>query len=141
MIPRAPLVLVIGNSGSGKSATVKQAIEEAFFSSEVKPVVDLSAKREEVMADQPIWRSLTEVDPELAVRIERRRKRARLRFFSRVPLIRYLFRNRISQALSTVDEEGVWVDYGVITPNDYQTAWAGEPGNYLRKAMGEPRAC
>ncbi|MFA7404683.1 MAG: AAA family ATPase [Pelobacteraceae bacterium] len=136
-IPRAPLVLVIGNSGSGKSATVKQAIEEAFFSSEVKPVVDLSAKREEVMADQPLWRSLTEVDPELAIRIERRRKRARLRFFSRVPIIRYIFRNRISQALSTVDEEGVQVDYGVITPNDYQTAWAGEPGNYLRKAMGE----
>lgn len=139
LTPRAPLVLVIGNSGSGKSATVKQAIEEAFFSSDVKPVVDLSAKREEVMANQPFWRSLTEVDPELAIRIEQRRKRARLRFFSRVPIIRYLFRNRISQALSTVDQEGVWVDYGVITPNDYQTAWAGEPGNYLRKAMGDPR--
>jgi SpoVK/Ycf46/Vps4 family AAA+-type ATPase len=139
LIPRAPLVLVIGSSGSGKSATVKQAIEQAFFSSEVKPVVDLNAKREEVMADQPVWRSLTDVDPELAVRIERRRKRSRLRFFSRVPIIRYLFRNRISKALSTVDEEGVPVDYGVITPNDYQTAWAGEPGNYLRKAMGDPR--
>lgn len=137
LIPRAPLVLVIGNSGSGKSATVKQAIEEAFFSSEVRPVVDLNAKREEVMADQPIWRSLTEVDPELAIRIERRRKRARLRFISRLPIIRYLFRNRISQALSNVDEEGIPVDYGVITPNDYQTAWAGEPGNYLRKAMGD----
>ncbi|MDD2308203.1 MAG: AAA family ATPase [Desulfuromonadaceae bacterium] len=138
LVPRAPLVLVIGNSGSGKSATVKQAIEAAFFSSEVKPVVDLDAKREEVMADQPVWRSLTEVDPELAIRIEHRRKRARLRFFSRLPLIRYFFRNRISQALSTVDEDGVPVDYGVITPNDYQTAWAGEPGNYLRKAMGDP---
>ncbi len=139
LIPRAPLVLVIGNSGSGKSATVKQAIEEAFFSSDVKPVVDLSAKREEVMADQPVWRSLTEVDMELALRIERRSKRDRLRFFSRVPIIRYLFRNRISKALSTLDEEGVQVDYGVITPNDYQTAWAGEPGNYLRKAMGDPQ--
>jgi SpoVK/Ycf46/Vps4 family AAA+-type ATPase len=139
LIPRAPLVLVIGSSGSGKSATVKQAIEETFFSSVVKPVVDLNAKREEVMADQPFWRNLTEVDPGLAVRIERRRKRTRLRFFSRLPLIRYLFRNRISQALSSLDEEGVWVDYGTITPNDYQTAWAGEPGNYLRKAMGNPR--
>lgn len=137
-IPRAPLVLVIGSSGSGKSATIKQAIEDAFFSSEVKPVVDLNAKREEVMADQPLWRSLTEVDPELAIRIEHRRKRAQLRFFSRVPVVRYLFRNRISKALSTIDEEGVLVNYGVITPNDYQTAWAGEPGNYLRKAMGEP---
>jgi len=139
LIPRAPLILVIGSSGSGKSATVKQAIEEAFFCSEVKPVVDLDAKREELMADQPIWRSLTEVDPELAIRIDQRRKRARLRFLSRVPIIRFFFRNRISQALSNVDEEGVEVDYGVITPNDYQTAWAGEPGNYLLKAMGDPR--
>ncbi len=138
-VPRAPLILVIGNSGSGKSATVKQAIEEAFFSSEVKAVVDLKTKYEEAMANHPIWSSIADVDPELAVRIERRRKRARLRFFSRVPLIRYLFRNRISQALSSLDEEGVRVDYGMITPNDYQTAWAGEPGNYLRKAMGNPR--
>ncbi len=138
-VPRAPLVLVIGNSGSGKSATVKQAIEEVFFASEVKAVIDLKAKREEVMADQPIWRSLEEVDLELAIRIERRRKRARLRFFSRLPIIRYLFRNRISAALSTLDEEGIQVDYAEITPNDYQTAWAGEPGNYLRTAMGHPR--
>lgn len=137
-VPRAPLILVIGNSGSGKSATVKQAIEDTFFSCEVKPVVDLNAKKEEVMANQPIWRSLTEVDPELAIRIEHRRKRARLRFFSRVPVVRYLFRNKISQALSTLDEEGVRIDYGMITPNDYQTAWAGEPGNFLRKAMGNP---
>ncbi len=138
-VPRAPLILVIGNSGSGKSATVKQAIEEVFFSSEVKPVIDLKAKREEVMANQPIWRSLEEVDLELAIRIERRRKRARLRFFSRLPIVRYLFRNLISTALSSLDEEGIKVDYAEITPNDYQTAWAGEPGNYLRTAMGDPR--
>ncbi|WP_303723083.1 AAA family ATPase [Malonomonas rubra] len=141
-IPRAPLILVIGNSGSGKSATIKQAIEETFFSSEVTPVVDLKAKRDEVMANQPFWRSLAEVDPELAIRIERRRKRAKLRIFSRLPIVRYLFRNRISQALSSLDEEGVRIDYAMITPNDYQTALAGEPGNYLRKAMGNPaRLC
>jgi transitional endoplasmic reticulum ATPase len=138
-VPRAPLILVIGNSGSGKSATVKQVLEDVFFSSEVKPVIDLKAKREEVLANQPIWRSLEEVDPELAMRIERRNKRSRLRFFSRLPIVRYFFRNRISAALSSLDEEGIKVDYAEITPNDYQTAWAGEPGNYLRKAMGHPR--
>ena len=138
-VPRAPLVLVIGNSGSGKSATIKQAIEETFFASGVTPVVDLKAKKDEVMANQPFWRSLAEVDPELAIRIEHRRKRASLRFLSRLPIIRYIFRNRISEALSTLDEEGVRIDYAMITPNDYQTALAGEPGNYLRKAMGHPR--
>jgi len=138
-VPRAPLVLVIGSSGSGKSATVKQAIEEAIFATEVRPRIDLEAKRDEVLADQPIWRSLEDVDPELAVRMERRRKAERLRFWSRVPLVRYLFRERIGQALSSLEEEGVWVDYSMVTPNDYQTAWAGEPGNYLRKAMGDQR--
>jgi SpoVK/Ycf46/Vps4 family AAA+-type ATPase len=138
-VPRAPLILVIGNSGSGKSATVKQAIEEVFFASEVKPVIDLKAKREEIMANQPIWRSLEDVDPELAMRIERRSKRTRLRFFSRLPIVRYFFRNIISAALSTLDEAGILIDYAEITPNDYQTAWAGEPGNYLLKAMGHPR--
>lgn len=137
--PQAPFILVIGSSGSGKSATVQQAIEQVFFHSEVKPVVDLKVKKDEVMANQPFWRSVAEVDPELAVRIERRRKRATLRFFSRLPIIRYLFRSMISQAISNIDEAGIPVDSGMITPNDYQTAWAGEPGNYLRKAMGNPK--
>jgi SpoVK/Ycf46/Vps4 family AAA+-type ATPase len=141
-VPRAPLVLVIGGSGSGKSATVRQALEEAIFSSEVRPVVDLQAQCDEVLADQPFWRSLEEVDPELAVRIERRRKAERLRLWARLPGFKYFFRERIGQALSVLEEEGVWVDYAMITPNDYQTAWAGEPGNYLRKAMGDPqRTC
>lgn len=138
-VPRAPLLLVIGSSGSGKSATVKQALEDAVFGAEVRPVVDLQAKREEVLAAEPFWRSLEDVDPELAVRIERRRKAERLRLLSRLPVVKYLFRERISQALSSLEEEGVQVDYAMITPNDYQTAWAGEPGNYLRKAMGDPR--
>ena len=138
-VPRASLVLVIGGSGSGKSATVKQALEDAVFGAEVRPVVDLEAKREEVLANEPFWRSLEDVDPELAVRMERRHKAERLRLFSRLPVVKYMFRERISQALSSLEEEGVYIDYAMITPNDYQTAWAGEPGNYLRKAMGDPR--
>ncbi|ORJ59797.1 AAA family ATPase [Geothermobacter hydrogeniphilus] len=138
-VPRTPLVLVIGSSGSGKSVTVKEAVEQAIFQNEVRPVLDLQAKREEVLADQPIWRSLEEVDFELAVAIERRHKLELLRFLSHLPLIKYFYRKRISQALSNLEEEGVPVDFAMITPNDYQTAWAGEPGNYLRKAMGDPR--
>ncbi|MFA7536717.1 MAG: AAA family ATPase [Desulfuromonadales bacterium] len=138
-VPRAPLVLVIGSSGSGKSATVKEALEQVVFGSEVRPVIDLQAKREEILANEPFWRSLEDVDPELAVRIERRRKADRLRFLSRLPIVKYIYRERVAHALSTLEEEGVQVDYAMITPNDYQTAWAGEPGNYLRKAMGEPR--
>ncbi|TYO98930.1 ATPase family protein associated with various cellular activities (AAA) [Geothermobacter ehrlichii] len=141
-VPRNPLVLVIGPSGSGKSVTVQEAMEQAIFRKEARPVVDLKAKKEEVMADQPVWARLEDVDFELAVAIERHRKVELLRFLSRLPLVKYLYRKRISRALSTLAEEGVLVDYAMITPNDYQTAWAGEPGNYLRKAMGDPwRLC
>ncbi len=44
-VPRAPLLLVIGGSGSGKSATVGQALEEAVFAAEVRPIIDLQAKK------------------------------------------------------------------------------------------------
>ena len=138
-VPRAPLLMVIGGSGSGKSATVKQAIEQAIFGADVKPIIDLQAKRDEVLADQPFWCSLEDVDPELAVRIERNRKAERIRLLSRMPLIRYLFREHLGKVLSSLEEEGVLVDYAMITPNDYQTAWSGEPGNYLRRAMGDPK--
>jgi SpoVK/Ycf46/Vps4 family AAA+-type ATPase len=137
-VPRAPLLLVVGGSGSGKSATVKQALEEAVFGTEVRPIIDLEVSRDEVLANQPFWRSLEDVDPELAVRIERRRKAEQIRLISRIPIVRYIFRERLSQVLSNLQEEGVLVDYAMVTPNDYQTAWAGEPGNYLRKAMGDP---
>ncbi len=33
----------------------------------------------------------------------------------------------------------MWVDYAMVTPNDFQTALAGEPGNYFKKALGDPR--
>lgn len=138
-VPRTPLLLVIGSSGSGKSVTVKQALEEAVFQGEVRPVIDLQAKAAEVLAEQPFWKSLEDVDFELAHAIERRRKIELLKFFSRIPLLKYLYRKRIGEALNLLQEEGVRVDYAMITPNDYQTAWAGEPGNYLRKAMGDPR--
>ena len=75
-IPRSPL----GSDhrvpqGSGKSATVTQALEETIFSTEVRPYYrPQGQKRGNPSKDQPIWKSLEEVDPELAAEIERRRK-------------------------------------------------------------------
>jgi energy-coupling factor transporter ATP-binding protein EcfA2 len=137
-VPRSPIVLVIGPSGSGKSATITQALEETIFANEVRPTIDLKAKKEEVLKNQPIWKNLEEVDPELAVEIERMRRIEQLRFLARIPILKYLYRKRVAEALYSLGESGVFVDYAVITPNDYQTAFAGEPGNRLRKAMGEP---
>lgn len=137
--PKSPLVLVVGPSGSGKSATVERAIEAVVFGNEVLPEVDLASKREAVMADLPFWKTVEEADPALALEIDRRR---RLKFYhglSRIPLVRRIFKVKIARHLSLLHEQELPVDYAVVTPNDYQTALAGEPGNYLRRAMGDPK--
>ncbi len=138
-VPKAPLVLVIGPSGSGKSATVTQAIEEVIFRDEVRPEVDLKLKKEERLRDEPFWRTLEAVDPTLAEEIHRRRKLRFYRALARTPVVRRVFQKRIGRHLAELEEQGIWVDYSVVTPNDYQTALAGEPGNFFRKAMGDPR--
>jgi SpoVK/Ycf46/Vps4 family AAA+-type ATPase len=138
-VPTAPLLLIVGPSGSGKTATTSQAIEQVIFRSEVMPEVDLKQKKEALLAGEHFWKSIEEIDPTLALEIARRRK---LRFYkklSRVPLLRRLLKKRITQNLSDLEEQGLPVDFTMVTPNDFQTALAGEPGNYFKKALGDPR--
>lgn len=137
-VPKAPLVLITGPSGSGKTSTLTETVEKVVFENEVLPEIDFNQKKEELLADQPFWKSLGEIDPALAAEIERRKK---LRFYkglARIPVVRRLLRHRITHTLSRLEEVGVAVDYSMVTPNDYQTALAGEPGNYFKKAMGDP---
>jgi transitional endoplasmic reticulum ATPase len=105
----------------------------------VLPEIDLKQKKEELLANEPFWKSVEEIDPTLAMEIARMR---RLKFYKRLmrtPLINWLFKKRISRNLSTLEEQGLMVDYAMVTPNDYQTALAGEPGNYFKKSLGDPR--
>lgn len=138
-IPKAPLLLVIGPSGSGKTSTVSEAIERVIFGDQVLPEIDLRQKKEELLANEPIWKSVEEIDPTLAMDIARTK---RLKFYKRlgcIPLIKWIFKKTIAGNLSTLEEQGIIVDYAMVTPNDYQTALAGEPGNYFKRALGDPR--
>ena len=138
-VPKSPLILITGPSGSGKSATVERVIEDVIFANDVLPEVDLKQKKEEILADQPFWKTIEEIDPNLAFEISRR---SRTRFYQelgRIPLVRRVFKRRIALNLNEMGEQGLPVDYSVVTPNEYQTALAGEPGNYFRKAMGDPK--
>ncbi len=138
-VPKAPLILVVGPSGSGKTATVNQVIENVIFGNQVLPEIDLKLKKEELLASEPFWKSIEDIDPTLAMEIERRKRIRFYKFLSRVPLARKVFQKRIGKNLSDLQEPGLNVDYSMITPNDYQTALAGEPGNYFKKALGESR--
>ena len=138
-IPKAPLVLIIGPSGSGKTATVKQAIESVIFENKVSPEIDLKQKKEELLATEPIWKSIEDIDPTLASEIIRRKRLKFYKTLARLPLVNRILKRRIGRNLSQLEEQGMWVDYSMVTPNDYQTALAGEPGNYFKKAMGDSR--
>jgi SpoVK/Ycf46/Vps4 family AAA+-type ATPase len=137
-VPKAPLLLLTGTSGSGKSATAIEAIEKVIFSKDVRPEVDLDQKKATVMSSLPFWKSLEEVDPDLEAEIVRRKKLRRYNLLSRLPFIKWIFKKIISRNLNELEEQHLVVDYSRITPNDYQTSLAGEPGNYLKKAFGMP---
>lgn len=138
-VPKAPVVLITGPSGSGKTSTLIEAVEAVIFENEVLPEIDIGKKKEKLLADEPFWKSLDDVDPTLSMEIERRKKLKFYKSLSRIPVVRRILKRRIGRNLSKLEEQGVMVDYTMVTPNDYQTALAGEPGNYFKKAMGDPK--
>ncbi len=138
-VPKSPLMLITGPSGSGKSATVERVIEDVIFANAVLPEVDLKQKKEETLADQPFWKTIEEINPNLAFEISRRNRTRFYQGLGRIPVISRIFKRRIALNLDELGEQGLPVDYSVVTPNEYQTALAGEPGNYFRKAMGDPK--
>ncbi|MCG6893012.1 MAG: AAA family ATPase, partial [Desulfobacteraceae bacterium] len=120
-------------------ATMMQAVEDVIFGNQVLPEVDLKRKKEELLANEPFWKSIEEIDPTLAVEIARKKRLKFYKWLSSLPIVRRIFQKRISQNLSQLEEQGLPVDYSMVTPNDYQTALAGEPGNYFKRALGDPR--
>ncbi len=138
-IPKAPLLLIVGPSGSGKTSTVTHAIERVIFSNEILPEIDLRQKKEELLAEEPVWKTIEEIDPTLSMEIAWRKKIKFYKRLSQIPLLKTLLKRRIGKSLSELEEQGLMVDYRMVTPNDYQTALAGEPGNYFKKALGDPR--
>ena len=138
-VPKAPIMLVEGTSGSGKSATVREALEKVVFKNEVIPMVDWRKKKEEILARHSLFESLEDVDPDFAMKLAKKRKQAFYSRLAQIPVLRSMFKKRIVDNLTYFEERGILVDISVITPNDYQTSLAGEPGNYFKRAMGSPR--
>ena len=138
-VPKAPIVLIEGTSGSGKSATVREILEKVVFRNEIIPMVDWKKKKEKILARHSLFTNLEEVDPEFAMKIARKRKQAFYNRLAQIPILRRIFKKRIMKNLTYFEERGITVDSSIITPNDYQTALAGEPGNYFKRAMGHPK--
>ncbi len=73
-VPKAPIVLIEGTSGSGKSATAREALEKVVFRNEVIPTVDWRKKRDEILGGHSLLTQLEDVDPEFAMQIAKKRK-------------------------------------------------------------------
>ncbi|MCK5311127.1 MAG: AAA family ATPase, partial [Desulfobacteraceae bacterium] len=138
-VPKAPIIIVEGSSGSGKSATVIEALEKVVFKNEVLPIVDWRKKRNEILAKESLFTNIEDVDPEYAMEIAQKKKQAFFRRLAGIPILNRIFRKSIIENLTQFEERGIEVDFSTITPNDYQTALAGEPGNYFKRAMGNPK--
>jgi transitional endoplasmic reticulum ATPase len=138
-VPKAPLLLVVGPSGSGKTSTITHAIDRVIFANEILPEIDLKHKKEELLAEEPFWKTIDQIDPTLSSEITRHKKLKFYKRLSRIPLLRTVLKRRIGKSLSELQEQGIMVDSSMVTPNDFQTALAGEPGNYFKKALGDPR--
>jgi len=138
-VPKAPIMIVEGTSGSGKSATVREALEKVVFRNQVIPTIDWKKKKEEILAKHSLFTTLEDVDPDFAMKIAKKKKLAFYRRLSNIPILRRIFRKRIMNSLTHFEEQGIEVDSSIITPNDYQTALSGEPGNYFKRAMGHPK--
>jgi len=138
-VPKAPMLLIEGTSGSGKSATVRETLEKVIFRNEVIPMVDWKKKKEKILANHSLFTSLEEVDPDFAMKIARKRKQSFYSRLAQIPILRFLFKKSIMNNLTYFEERGITVDSSIITPNDYQTALSGEPGNYFKRAMGKSK--
>ena len=138
-VPKAPLILVVGPSGSGKTSTIMETVEKVIFGDQVLPEIDLQQKKEQLLANEPFWKSVEEVDPSLAMQIAQRKHLKFYQRLSRVPLVNWFFKKQIRRHLARLEDQSILIDYAMVTPNDYQTALAGEPGNYFKKALGDAR--
>ena len=138
-VPKAPLLLIVGPSGSGKTSTVTHAINRVIFANEILPEIDLKLKKEELLAEEPFWKTIDEIDPTLSMEIARQRKIKTYKRLSNIPMVKTILKKRIGKSLAELEEQGIFVDSSMVTPNDFQTALAGEPGNYFKKALGDPR--
>jgi transitional endoplasmic reticulum ATPase len=80
-VPKASLLLFVGPIRKRQDLHRTQAIERIIFGNDVLPEVDLHRKKEEVLAGEPFWKTIEEIDPTLAIEIVQRKK---LRFYKRL---------------------------------------------------------
>lgn len=136
-VPKVPLVLVIGNTRSGKTETVKAALEEYVFENVVTAETDdLYIEKAKIIKEHPIRGRLRlgKIAPELSERLKKRRKSNFLRTAVRIPLLKRVVKRAAKETLAKELWKGMEVDYYRVTPQTVKTKWYGEGGHNFEKA-------
>lgn len=137
--PKAPFYLILGPTGSGKTKTVNRAIERALFNNNIEVRQKVPDDLEEIVRKHPIMArlDLAHVAPEAAERLEKEKRKRRLEFLSKIPILRGLYKAETADVLEEERQEfGMDIDIAQIKPNNVQTMWYGETGNKMMNSFG-----
>lgn len=150
-VPKKSLILVIGPTGSGKTHTIKGAIEQAIFSNELRIEKDYKEEKQRIIEEHPwmnipfatLFKNSSEFE-----KIEREAELTKNAKKYRTLIKHKLFKKYSQKKLKTIEEEldvaekefeSLSIDYSTISPNQIQTMWYGETGNKFQKEMGDPK--
>ncbi len=140
--PKAPFYLVLGPTGSGKTRTVNKAIEHALFDRGLEVKQKVPDDLEAIIRKHPVMAKLdlAYVAPKAAKRVEKEKRRKMLEFFSKIPILKSLYKEETADVFEEEKQEfGMDIDIEQIKPNNVQTMWYGETGNKMMKSFGSKR--
>ncbi len=141
--PKAPFYLILGSTGSGKTKTIKKAIELALFDQKLEIKQKVADDLEEILEKYPVMArlDLASVAPELNKRLKKEKRKKRLEKFSHIPVLNLIYKEETAEIMDKEDEEfGMAIDMDQINPNNVQTMWYGETGNNMVNSFGAKRS-
>lgn len=145
-VPKVPLVLVIGDTRSGKTETIKAAIEEVIFENDYVVESNLENEKKTLVENHPVKgrAALTfplryvpyfkNLDPELNSELIERDKEALLNGVTKVPIFNRLVKKVFKKYLVNDLYRGIIIDVGTISPQNVKTKWYGEGGHDFQQA-------
>lgn len=137
-VPKVPLMLIIGNTRSGKTATIRAGLEDYVFENEVVLRTDaLDIERAKVIKQYPVRGRLMlgRVAPELNKKLREREKNSFLRTAVKIPLLGRVVKKVAKNTLAKELGKGIEVDYFDIDPQTVKTKYYGEGGHNFQKAF------
>jgi len=137
-LPKAPLFLVIGPTGSGKSATVEEAIEQYLYQGMIFVEEDYNEEIEKLQAEMPygFWESKNK---DLVDKVKKQKLRDTLFMFKKNPkMLAKMFKEKLPEILNKNEElQRLNLARATVNPSKATTMMYGESANMLEREIGD----